>query len=607
MLQGRLLVSIMWPDPAKYSDAIQNPSRCFLDPELKACSVETTRLGLPKPSSGQFAVAFELHGNRVFAVKCFTQQIRDQQTRYGEIAKHLKGRTLPMLVDFDYLAQGIRVDGQWYPIVKMEWAAGELLSQYVEAHVGDPPVLRRLAQEWRNVAGLLRQNNMAHGDLQNGNVKIVGGQVKLIDYDGIFVPALRGSPPHEIGVRHFQHPKRTRQDFGPEIDNFSALVIYLSLLAVAAEPRLWSDFFQDENLMLTQADFQAPERTSAWKRLQSSPDQEVRRLARLLADYCRGTVASVPDLETTLTRQPLAAAAGAVPALMHLMSPAPSTPWYQQQIVPPSSTAPTSHQPTVAPWYHQQRLHVPITLPVSNPAAKPTPPARTDNVTMQRILRAIIAISAMLVIADGTGIATVAWPWREGSTTNRWISGVRDHVLAGIDDPSRRAISPPKEAPEVLGDQHLDVYYYRSYASDWEGGWYRGDGEWYGRPWVALYGRNGDYSSAWLHIQIDVVPLEEATLFLDGLDDDWAGTNPIAVEVNGTIIFAGPSPFPNWDGAVPGSSAEWGQRAFAIPTGLLNAGRNTIVVTNLEPGANFSTPPYVLLSDVVIRVQGDGP
>jgi hypothetical protein len=597
----------MWPDHAKYSDAIQSPSRCFLDAELKACSVATNRLGLPKPSSGQFAVAFELHGASVFAVKCFTQQVHDQQTRYEAIAKHISGRQMPFLVGFSYLDQGIRVDGHWFPIVKMEWAGGELLSQYVGSNVDQPAVLRRLANEWRGVVGSLRRGSMAHGDLQNGNIKVVGGKIRLIDYDGMYVPTLRGQAPGEIGVRHFQHPWRASGDFGPEIDNFSALVIHLSLLAVAAEPALWADFFQDENLVLTQSDFKAPGQTPTWSRLQASPDPEVRRLATLLDGVCRGSVADVPDLDAVLRGQPSAANPRAAASIQQTLTSAISTPWY---LAEPAATTPaisSAESTPGAPWYRQHVLEVAAEGSAANGTAQPiTLPSEVGSSPYLQMIQAVIAATAILVIANWVGMLSLAWPGQGQTARSGLLSEGASERLAQTNEVAETVQHPIAAEPavgEVNQGGPLEPSYYWAEAAAWEGGWYRGDGEWYGRPWVALYGQNSEYPSAWLFMQIDVPPVGPATLYLEGLDDDWAGTNRIEVEVNGVTIFVGPNPFPNWDGIVPGAGAAWGQRSFDIPEGLLTAGRNSVVVTNLEPAANYSMPPYVLIGELVLEIQ----
>src|SRR5215203_1807156 len=51
-------------------------------------------------------------------------------------------------------------------------------------------------------------------------------------------------------------------------------------------------------------------------------------------------------------------------------------------------------------------------------------------------------------------------------------------------------------------------------ASQWTGGYYQGNGVWYGRPWAALYGSQTQYSTASLTIQLGSTPTGAVTLTL---------------------------------------------------------------------------------------------
>ena len=210
-----------WPTPQDYNEAIQTPQISFNDPDLKQGSVETTHLGLPKAITGGFASVYRLKcKNRDWAVRCFLREFQDQQERYEAISRHLQLTKSPYIVGFEFQAQGIRVKGSWYPILKMEWVQGELLNSYIQKQQGKPEVFWELAKRWLTMIHALRSAGIAHGDLQHGNVVVVNGDFRLIDYDGMFVPSLKGKFSNEVGHRNYQHPQRTEFDFGPTIDNF---------------------------------------------------------------------------------------------------------------------------------------------------------------------------------------------------------------------------------------------------------------------------------------------------------------------------------------------------------------------------------------------------
>ncbi|MEA2597912.1 MAG: hypothetical protein QOF01_4381, partial [Thermomicrobiales bacterium] len=139
--------------------------------------------------------------------------------------------------------------------------------------------------------------------------------------------------------------------------------------------------------------------------------------------------------------------------------------------------------------------------------------------------------------------------------------------------------------------------------NQWQGGFYRGDNGFLGRPWVAIYGAQSGMGRATLTVSLDADPTGEATLTITGLDDEWDGNNPILIEVNGVEIFNGLSPFPTWDGVGDGESAAWTSVAFTVPAGTLRAGTNEIAFSNLAQSANFNSPPWVNISDTTLETH----
>src|SRR5439155_15642980 len=111
-----------WPLSQDYNEAIQSPATNFADADLRRGTAVVNTLGLPMPFSGNFADVYEVDcpdGGR-WAVKCFTREVLGLRERYQEISRHLRQARLSFTVDFTYLDQGIRVGGQWYPVLKMQ-------------------------------------------------------------------------------------------------------------------------------------------------------------------------------------------------------------------------------------------------------------------------------------------------------------------------------------------------------------------------------------------------------------------------------------------------------------------------------------------------------
>ena len=262
-----------WPTPQDYQEAMQNPRTFLADSELQKGHAEEDQLGLPRPISGGFASVYKVKcPNQTWAVRCFLKQYLDQQQRYDAISKQLIVSKFPFATHFHFLKTGIRVQGEWYPIMKMEWVQGESLIRFVECNLGSPEKLLALGNDIVEISRVLNRAGVAHGDLQHGNILVANGKPKLIDYDGMFVPALKGMGSHESGHPNYQLP-RADSDFGPNLDNFSVWVIYLSLKALSVRPSLWKQFQGgDDCLLFRRKDFEAPAQSLLLKELKGIPE-----------------------------------------------------------------------------------------------------------------------------------------------------------------------------------------------------------------------------------------------------------------------------------------------------------------------------------------------
>jgi hypothetical protein len=293
-----------------YNEAVQNPAVAFGDAELRAAVPVTNALGLPVPCSGNFADVYHLRhpSGSSWAVKCFTRPVADRQERYDAISRHLTRFHLPFTIDFSYLAEGVCVQGQWYPVVKMQWVEGLLLNQFVRENLSRPALLDSLIGLWARMARKLRESGSAHGDLQHGNVllvpssRTVGLTLKLIDYDGMFVPALADKPAGEVGHPAYQHPQRLREaTYGVEIDRVPLLVIATALrcLAVAGQP-LWDRYDNGDNLLFRGADLREPAQSPLFRELWQLSDPLAHVLVARLALACYDPIEEAPNVTALL-------------------------------------------------------------------------------------------------------------------------------------------------------------------------------------------------------------------------------------------------------------------------------------------------------------------
>ena len=366
-----------WPSPGEFRSAVQTPNFCFEHLDLRLGDVRTTLSGIPANWAGNFACVFQVSRStsRKFAVRCFTREVGDQRDRYGQLAGFLKDNKPESFVGFEYLDRGIRVKGAWYPIVKMDWVEGDTLDKFVETRLNEnkPNEIQDMAAKWLQTTMDLRRRHIVHNDLQHGNIMVQGGNFRLVDYDGVILPKLPKKSSSEVGHANYQHPQRSDQHYGDYVDNFPALVLYLSLLAISADPGLWASFNTGQNLILTKQDYRNPKDSKCFKALKQSPDTAVASLAAYLEECCHKPVDQVPNLESILQR-----------LNTPLGRPSPSPSEFRELLRTSQATAPPvpnqrkSPAPQV-PVSRQTRLPV---KPPTHPTAQPTyvGPTGTDAV-----------------------------------------------------------------------------------------------------------------------------------------------------------------------------------------------------------------------------------
>ncbi len=300
-----------WPRSTDYFEAVQNLRSHMGDGELRAGRAAANAQGLPLLWSGGFADVYKIEcpatGN-AWALKCFTREVADQRNRYREISAHLDQVKLPFTVDFQYLESGIRIAGRWFPVLKMRWVEGLQLNQFVEKYADQPQTLDQLLGAWPKLARLLREARMAHADLQHGNVLLVpkGNQLalRLIDYDGMYVPALAGRPSGELGHPAYQHPQRLRDGtYNIEVDRFSHLAIYCAVRCLrVGGGKLWQRFNNDDNLLFRESDFGSPSESNVFRALWELPDADTRALVGRLMLACQSPLEASPLLDEVLVQ-----------------------------------------------------------------------------------------------------------------------------------------------------------------------------------------------------------------------------------------------------------------------------------------------------------------
>jgi hypothetical protein len=283
-----------WPSATDYIDAVQYPALVFSHEELKEARFDLDMYGIPDGCTGSNAIVFRaMLGPRTVALRCFTSQAGLSRERYLALARHVQSdeRGARWMVPAAWRDEALKVKGQQWPLVEMEWVNGRPLDVYVGSLCQtQPDALPVLADRWRDMLADLAAAQVAHGDLQHGNVLVDQSStaLRLVDLDGAWVPGMDGlAAPAESGHQAFRHPNRPVTDqWGPYMDTFPGLVVLVSLLSLAHRPDLWTAYNNGDNLLFTADDFTAVDATALWTDLGRIDDREVADLLLLLKQCC---------------------------------------------------------------------------------------------------------------------------------------------------------------------------------------------------------------------------------------------------------------------------------------------------------------------------------
>ena len=117
----------------------------------------------------------------------------------------------------------------------------------------------------------LHQLGIAHGDLQHGNILVdKDDNLFLIDYDSMYLPALKGQGDIIAGLKGYQHPKRADNiNASEKLDYFSELIIYTSIIGVAEKPEFVKKYNMEdsEQMLFSPDDFVDIEKSEIYRDL----------------------------------------------------------------------------------------------------------------------------------------------------------------------------------------------------------------------------------------------------------------------------------------------------------------------------------------------------
>ena len=245
------------------------------------------KYGEPYRSSGAFAVVFKMKDEQTgkcYALKCFTEKQEGRAEAYRQIAEELEFVDSPYITSVKYLEKELFVDSncenEEFPVLLMYWIEGETMETYIAANYTDTHAMSMLCYRFCKMAAWLRSQSFAHGDIKPDNIMVrPDGTLTLVDYDGMFVPAMKGQKSPTIGTKDFSHPLRTIDDFDETIDDFALASIALSLKTISLNPSLLQTYGASDRLLFSAADYLDLSKSNTFTALQGLlADEEAKTL-----------------------------------------------------------------------------------------------------------------------------------------------------------------------------------------------------------------------------------------------------------------------------------------------------------------------------------------
>ena len=232
--------------------------------------------GEPYRSSGAFAVVFKMQdksSGKYYALKCFTEEQEGRADAYRQIADELDLLDSPYITSVKYMEKELFVDSQCeedeFPVLLMDWVEGETMETYISSNYCNQYAMSMLCYRFGKMAAWLRTQSFAHGDIKPDNIIVrPDGSLTLVDYDGMYVPSMKGSQSPTIGTRDFSHPLRTVDDFDETIDDFSLASIALSLKAISMKSTLLDIYAASDRLLFSGNDYRNPSNSKVISALQ---------------------------------------------------------------------------------------------------------------------------------------------------------------------------------------------------------------------------------------------------------------------------------------------------------------------------------------------------
>ena len=256
--------------------------------------------------TGGFCYTFKLEakGKKNLCLRVwYDDNTREKHLSHIEnVSKYFDQNNLNHVIEYTYIPHALRIDSQTIlPAVIMEWVEGDTLMQYVKKNYKKSSLIKKVADEFYSMVLYMHERGLSHGDLSATNLIVKHtGELYMIDYDSFYCNKWRTDIPISTeGVKCYQHPERCNVLYlNKDMDNFSQQIIYLSLLALSENPRIFNQnvdrglLFQDEDVSTQEQLLQS----QTYKKISAIKNQEIQLYLKELVRAIGGPLSAVRSL-----------------------------------------------------------------------------------------------------------------------------------------------------------------------------------------------------------------------------------------------------------------------------------------------------------------------